>query len=182
MLLQKGEIPRQERRGLGRGQAPLRTQAGPRLPGLDGERLPGHQAAVRDRSGRRGEHVRSPEAGAQDERVRPGSWLPGGQIRRHQGDQVVQPAPPGLVTEHPERDLGHVHRRDPAPVRRGQQRGPGRSAGQLGHRAVGQLHRQRAHRQRMRGEGRREIAAVLGVPPEPIRVLVRPGPGSGTVR
>ena len=58
------EVRREERGGLAGRQAPLRGQAGARLPGRGGIGLPGQQAAGRHRAGGRREDRRVPEAGA----------------------------------------------------------------------------------------------------------------------
>src|SRR5436189_291902 len=80
-LLEEDEAGREERGGLPRRQAAARVQAGMRPAALGGVGLPGQQAAVRDRGGRRGEGRCQPEAGAQHQRVRARSRGPGRQVR-----------------------------------------------------------------------------------------------------
>jgi hypothetical protein len=87
----------------------------------------------------------------------------------HHGDQVAEPAAPGLAGQQIQRHLSDVDRDDLASGRRGEQGAARRPAGQVGHRPVGQPQRQRAHRQRVRLERPLE-AFIPGVPPQPVRV------------
>ena len=89
----------------------------------------------------------------------------------HQRDQVTEPAPLGLGAEQPERHFRDVHRDNPAPLRRGQQRRTRRAAGQVGHWPVRQAQGQRPRGQRMRAEGRHEAGRVLRVPLDPVGVV-----------
>ena len=95
------------------------------------------------------------------------------------------PRRPSLVAEQPERHLRDVHGGDPAPMRRGQQRRARGPAGQVGHRPIGQVRGQRPedpHRQRMRGERRREADRIRGVPPDLVGMVARHWPGGCVVR
>ncbi len=173
MLVDDGEVRREQAGGLAGTQAPVRGQGGPRPPGFGGQGFPGQQPAVGHRLGRGREDRPLPETGAQDERVRPWPSPPGGQVRVHQGDQGAEAAAPGLIAEHREGYVGDVHRRDRAPAGRGEQHGAGWAAGQVGHGAVRQPQRQRPDRQRVRGEQWRAAFGVPGVPPDPVRMARR---------
>ena len=70
-LVDDGEIARQKRGGLAGADTEFRREAGMPPQRLNCESLPGQQAAVGHRGGRRAEDGRVPEADTQDQRVRP---------------------------------------------------------------------------------------------------------------
>jgi Mg-chelatase subunit ChlD len=152
MLVQQGEARGQERRGLAGAQEPLGREPGANAPGLGRERFPAEQPAIGDGAGGRAEDGGIPEKRAQDECVRARRRPPGRQIAVNQRDQVVKPAPPGLLAEQPERYVRYVDCLDPASLRRGKQDAARRTAGEVGYRPVRQVQRQRLDGQRMRRE------------------------------
>ncbi len=179
------EAGREERRGLARGQAPSGSRLG----------RESRAAAVRASQASRPPSATAPTATVSTaEAQKPvhrtsacerGSGDQADRSARTSVIRLTQPPPPGLVAEQPERHLRDVHRGDPAPVRRGQQRRARRAAGQVGHRPVGQVQRWRPEhprRQRMGAEGRHEPVRVPGVPPDPVGLVARHEPGACAVR